>query len=157
VVTGVLVATAVAGCSAGFDATSVQPYAPSDGVLAERGDIKIQNALVVSSSAGTVGVVSAAVANTGKQKDTLTGITSPDGTVDFTGKGNLPPNGALVLGADTNPSATLSGMTRLPGETIRLTFTFRRGEAITLETVVVPATGDYASVTPPATAEPSGS
>ena len=142
----------LAGCSAGFDATSIEPYAPSDGVLANSGQLRILNALVVSSNSGTAGVISASIVNRGTKPDELVDISSPDGTVDLTGDGTLRRSSAVRLGAGTRPAATMTGLTKLPGETITVTMTFRRADPLTIETVVVPATGPYASITPAPTA-----
>lgn len=142
----------LAACSSGFNATSLQPYAPADGILVDNGDLRIQNALVVSSPSATSGVVSAAIANNGDRPDRLTGVTSPDGQVDLTGSGALPPGGSLPLGADTGTSATITGLKKLAGETITLRLTFRRADPVTFTTVVVPATGGYATITPGPTA-----
>jgi hypothetical protein len=144
----VAVTALLAGCAAGFEATSVEPYAPSDGIMADSGQIRVLNALVVATSTLSSGVISATIVNRGEVDDRLTGITSPDGTVDLTGRGDLPAADAVPLGAETDPSATISGLTKLPGETITLRVTFRRADPVTIHTVVVPATGDYASITP---------
>jgi hypothetical protein len=149
--TAVLSAALLTGCASGFDATSIKPYAPSDGILANTGDLRIQNILVVSTGAN--GVVSGSIANRGTSGDALTDMTSPDGTVDLTGNGRIGPKSAIRLGADTETSATISGLTKLPGETITLKLTFRRADPVTIHTVVVPASGDYASITPAPTAE----
>ena len=79
-------------------------------------------------------------------------MTSPDGTVDLTGNGKIPPKAAIRLGAGTETSATISGLTKLPGETITLKLTFRRADPLTIRTVVVPASGVYSSITPAPTA-----
>jgi copper(I)-binding protein len=138
----------LSGCAAGFGATSVKPYAPSDGVMANTGQLRVLNALVVASPEVTNGVVSTVIVNRGDHADKLTGLTSPDGSVDLTGDGTLEPGTSLRLEADTNPSATISGLTALPGETITLKLTFAEADPLTIKTVVIPATGDYASITP---------
>jgi len=148
VIAGVAAAALLAGCSAGFDATSTEPYAPSDGILANSGDLRVQNALVVASDTLSSGVVIMTIANRGDGDDRLTGLTSPDGSVDLTGDGSLPAGAAVRLGSDTDPSATISELTALPGETIRLRLTFARSEPLQIDTVVVPADGYYASITP---------
>ncbi|HET9945398.1 MAG TPA: hypothetical protein VFR56_07065, partial [Actinomycetes bacterium] len=43
-----LTVTVLAGCSSGFGATSTKDYAPSDGIVAGDGDIRVLNALVVA-------------------------------------------------------------------------------------------------------------
>jgi len=148
--TAVLSAALLTGCASGFNATSIKPYAPSDGVEANTGDIRILNLLVVSTGAN--GVVSGSIVNRGTSRDALTDLTSPDGTVDLTGNGKIPPKAAIRLGAGTETSATISGLTKLPGETITLKLTFRRADPVTIRTLVVPASGDYSSITPAPTA-----
>jgi copper(I)-binding protein len=138
----------LSGCAAGFNATSVKPYAPSDGVMSNTGHLRILNALVVASPDITNGVVSGVIVNRGHHRDKLTGLTSPDGKVDLTGVGTLRPGTSVRLGADTNPSATISGLTALPGETITLKLRFAEADPVTIRTVVIAAKGPYASVTP---------
>jgi hypothetical protein len=148
VITAVAAAALLAGCSAGFDATSTQPYAPSDGILANSGDLRVQNALVVASDSVSSGVVIMTIANRGDRDDRLTGLTSPDGSIDLTGDTTLAAGSAVRFGSDTDPSATITELTALPGETITLRLTFRRAEPLQFKTVVVPADGYYASITP---------
>jgi copper(I)-binding protein len=143
----VLATVLLTGCGVGFNATAVQPYAAGDGVEGNSGDIRVVNALVVASPTITSGVISATIVNRGTHEDTLTRITSPDGTVSFSGPATLAPGVATMLGADTDPSATITGLTRLAGESITLHLTFRNAHPLTLHTVVVAAGGAYASVT----------
>ena len=53
---------------AGFDATSAKPYAPSDGIMADSGDLRVLNALVVAADGDSTGVVSATIANRGDRR-----------------------------------------------------------------------------------------
>ena len=145
----------LSGCGAGFDATSVKAYAPSDGIMADIGHLRILNTLVVASDSFSSGVVVATIVNDGKKADDLTGITSPDGTVDLTGDGTIDPGAAVQLGAGTELSATLSSLTSLPGETITLHLRFARADPVTIHTVVVPASGAYASITAAPTPSPT--
>lgn len=138
----------LAACSQGFNAATLKQYSPSDGALVDSGDLQLQNVLVVASTSATAGVVSTVIANNGDQRDRLTGLTSPDGQVDLTGSGTVPAHGALPMGADTGTSATITGLKKLAGETITLRFTFRRADPVTVQTVVVTASGPYASITP---------
>jgi hypothetical protein len=145
----------LSGCGAGFDATSVKAYAPSDGIMADTGHLRILNTLVVASDSYSSGVIIATIANDGTKADELTGITSPDGTVDLTGDGTIDAGAAVSLGAGTDLSATLSSLTSLPGETITLHLRFARADPVTIHTVVVPATGPYESITPAPIASPT--
>jgi hypothetical protein len=148
-------AALLSGCGAGFDATSVKAYAPSDGIMADTGHLRILNTLVVASDSYSSGVIIATIANDGAKADELTGITSPDGTVDLTGDGTIDAGAAVGLGAGTELSATMSSLTSLPGETITLHLRFTRADPVTIRTVVVPATGPYASITAAPTATPT--
>jgi hypothetical protein len=152
VLTPVLIALSTlalsAGCAAGNNAQTLKPYSPADGVVANSGSIRVLNALVVADPAGTTGVVSLTIVDRGNRGDSLTGLTSPDGSVDLTGTRDLPAGGAVRFGATTEPSATISDLTKKAGENITLLMTFARTEPITLHTVVVPATGAYADITP---------
>jgi hypothetical protein len=136
------------GCAAGNNAQTLQPYAPADGVVANSGSIRVLDALVVADASGTTGVVSLTIVNRGNQENSLTDLSSPDGTVDLTGTRALPAGVAVRFGATTEPSATISDLKTQPGRTIKLTFAFAHSLPITLETLVVPATGPYASLTP---------
>ena len=138
----------VAGCSAGYNAQSIKPYAPAEGVVADRGDIRILDALVVSVAGSNRGVLSMTVVNRGSQDDQITAITSTRGRIDLTGGTDLPAGGSVVFGADTDPSATIEALSREPGQTIEIVVRFARTLPITLRTVVVAPTGQYASVTP---------
>lgn len=148
-------AALLTGCSAGFDATSIQPYAPADGVLANSGDIRVLNALVVADADGDTGVVSMTLVNRGTRDDRLTEITSPDGSVALTGDTTLPAGGAVRLGSDTDVTAVVEGLAKQAGENIRLRLSFSRTPPVTINTVVVAATGDYAEITPSATPTPT--
>jgi hypothetical protein len=135
------------GCGAGFGAQSVQTYAPSDGALADNGSIRVLNALVVAEEGSSTGVISMSLANHGNRDDRLSGITSSAGTVNLTGAGDLPAGSSVRFGAGTSPSATIDGLKRRPGENMTLRLSFTRSGPITVRTVVVPASGDYAEVT----------
>jgi hypothetical protein len=136
------------GCAAGLSAQTIKPYSPADGVTGDSGDIRVLNALVVADATGTTGVVSLTIVNRGNQDNSLTDITSPDGNVDLTGTRDLPAGQAVRFGATTEPSATISDLTSKPGENITLVLTFARAEPLRLHTIVLPATGAYAELTP---------
>lgn len=136
----------VSGCAAGYSARTVQPYAPSDGIVTDSGSLRILDAIVVA--AGDRGVLSMTVVNRGDRDDELTGITSGGGQVDLTGSRDLPAGQAVRFGADTDPSATIEGLSRAAGQTIRLRLTFAGSQPVTLDTVVLGPRGAYANVTP---------
>jgi len=153
----VVTATALlGGCSAGFDATSTKPYAPADGVIASSGDLRVLNALVVVAEGGDEGLVSMTVVNRGTQDDRVTGITTPSGSVAVDGDTRLPAGGSLTFGA-AGTTATVSGLAKAPGQAIELRVAFARAEPVLLRTVVVPAVGEYATLTPSPSPTPTPS
>jgi hypothetical protein len=88
------------------------------------------------------------ITNRGDSDDRLTGLTSPDGTIDLTGDTSLAAGTGVRFSSDTDPSATITSLTALPGEEITLRMTFAKAEPLQITTVVVPADGYYASITP---------
>lgn len=145
-----LVLALVAGCGSGFDATARQSYAPGDGVQAGTGDLRVVSALVVSPKGSSDGVLLMAVVNNSDQDEQITSIDTDAGTTDFTGSHAIAANQTVVFGAGSDPSVTMRNLSTKPGETITVKISFADAEPITLHTVVVPAAGDYASITPPA-------
>jgi hypothetical protein len=87
------------------------------------------------------------VVNRGSQDDRVTDITTPSGSVAVSGDDELLAGGSLAFGA-TGTTATVSGLDRSPGQQITLKVAFARAEPVTLRTVVVQATDEYASLTP---------
>lgn len=138
----------LAGCSAGFDATSTQPYAPADGLYAESGTMRALNVLVVADDTGSSGVLVMTLVNRGDGDDRLTDVESSGGTVSLSGPADLPAGEALRFSNDTEPTVTFAGLTALAGEAIEVTLRFADAQPITVNTVVVPADGDYAGITP---------
>lgn len=144
----------VSGCGAGYNARSIQPYAPSDGIVTDSGSLRVLDALVIAASDADRGVLSMRIVNRGARDDELTDITSNAGQVDLTGSRTLPAHRAVSFGADTDPSATIEGLKRAAGQTIRLRLTFANSQPLTIDTIVVSPAGAYAGLTPgPATPE----
>lgn len=150
----VLTVTGLAGCSSGFDATSTQDYAPSDGIVAGDGDIRVLNALVVATEGADEGVVSMTVVNRGETSDRITAIRSDAGDVTLGGDTSLPPGAAVSFGTE-EATATVTGLTKEPGQAVALTVRFAKAEPLTFRTVIVLGTDDYASLTPPTSPTPT--
>jgi hypothetical protein len=152
-----LVLALATGCGSGFDATARQSYAPGDGVQAGSGDLRVVSALVVAPEGSSDGVLLMAVVNNSDNGAEITSIDTAAGTVDYTGSHVIPDNQTVVFGAGSDPSVTLRNLSAKPGEAITLKISFADAEPITLHTVVVPATGDYASITPAPAPSPTPS
>jgi hypothetical protein len=152
-----LVTVLATGCGSGFDATARQSYAPGDGIQAGTGDLRVVAALVVSPEDSDDGVIMMAVVNNGEQDEEITSVDANKGEVEYTGSHTIPAGETVIFGAESDPSATVRNLSAEPGETITLKISFAEAEPIVLRTVVVPATGDYASITPAAEPTPTPS
>jgi hypothetical protein len=109
----------------------------------------------VSPEGSQDGVILMAVVNNGDQDEEITSIEADDGEVDYTGSHTIPAGKTVLFGAGSDPSATVRNLSTEPGEAILVKVSFADAEPIRLRTVVVPATGDYASITPAAEPTPT--
>ncbi|WP_405702159.1 DUF461 domain-containing protein [Streptomyces sp. NBC_00069] len=177
---GALAATAavfsiasLAACGAGQNAETLQ--IKPDNAAVTKGDIKIQNALVITQGEKEKkgpAAVSATVFNTGDTPQTLDAITLPGGkskvvlkgTEGAAGKVTVPAHGSVVIGGKGNASAVVEGGEAVQnGNAQKVVFQLSKAGDVGLEAFVVPATGMYAGFGPteaPAAAPgsaPSGS
>ncbi|AEY90130.1 lipoprotein [Streptomyces hygroscopicus subsp. jinggangensis 5008] len=173
----------LAACGAGNNAQTLE--IKPDNAATSVGDIKVQNALVITQpdlqSTGPA-VISATLFNSGSTDQTLQSV-----TLDGSGtsaelkpaKGQsltVPAHGSLILGGKDNASATLpSGREAVQdGNAQKITFTFSKTGKVSLRAFVVPATSYFdkwgptqvpsapagaggAAATPSGSASPSGS
>jgi len=138
----------LAACAAGNDAQTLE--VKPDNAATTVGDIKVQNALVITQPNTTAtgpAVISATLFNNGSTDQTLDSINvGGDGTAEITpadGKGKLtiPAGGSVILGGKGNASAALTN----PGEAVKdgnaqqVTFGFSKTGAVSLRAFVVPA------------------
>ncbi|MFF4371211.1 DUF461 domain-containing protein [Streptomyces sp. NPDC001594] len=177
---GALAASAVvfslaslAACGAGNDAQTLQ--IKPDNAAVTKGDIKVQNALVITKGdkekKGPASV-SATLFNSGDKDQTLDAITLAGGKSKVTlkgaegsGKVTVPAGGSVVLGGKGNASAVVEGGREAVqnGNVQEMTFQLSTAGDVKLEAYVVPATGMYAGYGPTeapaagATPAPSGS
>lgn len=162
-VTAVSIAS-LAACGAGKDAQTLEIR--PDNASTAVGDLKVQNALVVTpSGAETTGpaAVSATIFNGGSRAETLESITvAGAGKVELTpGKGkslSVPAGGSIVIGGKDNASAVLPDGGLVNGDVEKVTFTFSTTGAVSLRAFIVPADGHLAEWGPSgAPAAPSAS
>lgn len=164
---GALAATAVvfsiaslAACGAGNDAQTLQIR--PDNAAVTKGEIKIQNALVISQNEKDkkgAAAVSATVFNSGTKPQTLDSITLPGGkgavvlkAATGTGKVTVPAGGSVVLGGQGNASAVIENGAEAGkvGDTQKIVFQLSSTGGVELDAFVVPATGMYAGFGPSA-------
>nr|WP_202508125.1 DUF461 domain-containing protein [Streptomyces sp. SID1046] len=157
----------MAACGAGQDAQTLQ--IKPDNAAATKGDIEVQNALVITQGQkGEKGpaVVSATVFNNGTKAQTLDGITLPGGKgkvalkpAEGSGKVTVPALGYVVIGGKGNASAVIEdgAATVRDGEVQKVLFQLSSTGGIELEAFVVPATGAFAPFGPTAAPAPAAS
>ncbi|MFJ4523196.1 DUF461 domain-containing protein [Streptomyces sp. NPDC088810] len=156
----------LAACGAGNDSQTLE--IKPDNAATSVGDIKIQNALVITQPdlhATGPAVISATLFNGGRTDQTLQSV-----TVEGSGtsaelkpaKGQsltVPAGGSLVLGGKDNASATLpSGREAVQdGNAQKITFTFSEAGKVSLRAFVVPATSYFDKWGPTQIPSPSAS
>jgi hypothetical protein len=130
--------------SCGFDQPTDRVYNPGVGVNDRSGSVDVLGAVVVSSSNGTGTVSATFVNNDPTHADAVTRVTGPGVTVSLPGPIDLKPGGTAKL-SDTTP-ALAKGTAVKSGFLVPLTFSFERGQNVTLQVPVVPRSGDYANI-----------
>jgi len=145
---------ALSGC--GFDAQTLQPYTPAQGVNTDVQSVKVRNLVIIANQSGR-GRVSASLVATGNA-DALAAVSGtahkPDGSqataLTVTG-GNvsLPTNKLVVLTGDGAPTIGVAASDLRPGLTADLTLQFSSGAQTKLTVPVVSAADPhYAAAAP---------
>ncbi|MFI9646557.1 DUF461 domain-containing protein [Streptomyces sp. NPDC052040] len=162
----------LAACGAGNNSQTLE--IKPDNAATSVGDIKIQNALVITQpdpKAKGPAVISATVFNTGRTDQTLDSISvDGDGTAALSpgkggGKVTIPAGESIVIGGKDNASAILdnTGAAVQNGNAQKITFGFSKTGDVSLRAFVVPAESYFTKwgpsniPTPSASATPSGS
>ena len=140
--------TSLAACAAGNDAQTLQ--IKPDNAATSVGDIKIQNALVITQpdleSTGPA-AISATLFNSGKTAQTLDAIKvdDTDKTAELKaakgGSLTIPAGGSLIIGGKDNAAAVLPSSREAiqDGNAQKITFTFSKTGDVSLRAFVVPA------------------
>lgn len=142
----------LAACGAGNDAQTLE--IKPDNAATSVGDIKIQNALVITQpdlkSTGPA-VISATVFNSGSSPETLQSVvlegsgTSAELKAPKGQSLSVPAGGSLILGGKGNASAALPSARESvqDGNAQKITFTFSKTGKVSLSAFVVPATSYF--------------
>ncbi|MEV7284576.1 DUF461 domain-containing protein [Streptomyces sp. NPDC093252] len=155
----------LAACGAGNNAQTLQIV--PDNAATSVGDIKIQNAIVITqpeADASGPAAVSATLFNTGRSAQTLDSIAvEGHGNAEITpatGSGPLtvPAGGSVIIGGEGNASAVLAeGEGLVDGDAQPVTFTFSSTGDVGLQAFVVPAESFFTNWGPSAVPTPSPS
>lgn len=161
VAVSVVTVATLTGCAAGFNAETNNIDSPGEGISGSVGDVKIRGALLagVEEEPGS-GVLVMGVVNDGAEVDALTEVRVADGEpTDLGSSVSLRPRQLVQFGTnEDSPDAVYGGTYVLDGPADRLvagdfipvSFTFRNAGSVTLDLLVLPATGDFATATPTA-------
>lgn len=161
VVAGLGAALLLTGC--GFNAQTLQPYTPAQGVNVDTGDVKVRNLVLVSDDEGR-GIVSASLISS--RADQLTGIQGTpikdDGTpgAPLTVSGGEPvdlPANQLVVLTNPQPVLSVSSPDLEPGMIADLTLTFASGATTSLRAPVMGYDDPIYETISPAPASPTAS
>lgn len=134
---------ALAGCSATNPITTTRPYAPSDGVAAQVGDVRAANLLVVAAAADGPGALQGALTNAGTsdQRVTVGSAGAPVAEVDVAAGSTVLLGGAGERIVFTVPDA--------PGATTPLTLSSTGSATTTVPVPVLDGTlSEYATLVP---------
>lgn len=149
----VLAAPMLSSCGVSFGAQTDQVYNPSAGVDDQSGTVDVLNALVVSGADGSGTVVATLVNKDQQNVDRLRTVSGagPDSnlTVNVAGKTTIPAGGLLNLA--TSSSITARDKRIVPGNFVKITFSFDRAQAITVDVPVFSASNpEYKNIKVPA-------
>ena len=157
----VVVGLLTSGCGSNFNAESQDPYQPGPGITDRSSDVFVINMLVVTSDEG-MGTVVGSLVNQRSQSDYVVEFTAshseagelrtsplPAVPADEASSGGdapsagvaVPASGATQLPKDAQLQVT--GEAVVPGTLVTLTFTFHRGEPVTVEVPVFSEDNSY--------------
>jgi copper(I)-binding protein len=158
-----VLAPALAGCEAGFNAPTLEYHPAAFGAYASKNGVSISNAFVLGPSprgpevaGGRAGLFFAITAQDG---DKLVSISAPGtaSTVKLAGGSVNLPAATLVDLSGPVPKAVLTGLSSPleSGTLVALNFNFAEAGTITLTVPVQPKAYEYATFSPPANASPT--
>ncbi|MFG1709083.1 copper chaperone PCu(A)C [Nonomuraea sp. M3C6] len=165
-----LAAPAIAGCGAGFDATTNKPYAPNEaqalieqGAYGSKSGIQIPQAFILGpDSGGQLAWRGSApiylnILNTGGAPDTLQAVSAGNmGTVKVTAPIQLPSN-QLVNTGKPAPQIMLEGIPKSlrGGESIKLDLQFANAGIVSMNVPVVTRSREFKGYPPAPNAVPA--
>jgi hypothetical protein len=145
VAAGALVlAAALAGCSATNPITTAEAYAASDGVRVELGDLTGENLLVVAAAADEPGALQGALTNRGTDTVTVTLSTTADSSRDI----RVPAGSTVLLGGSEGRDVLLT-TPDAPGAVTALTLSTGPAGSLAVEIPVLDGTlPEYTDLVP---------
>jgi len=144
----------LSGCSFFSPDTSLEPYAPAEGLQTELGDLMVRNMLVVSEGGGEPGLLIGALVNRGED-DVTVGVEVGGTTAEI----GVPAGSSVSIGAAVEPPDGERPMARsetvevdevgpAAGDVIELTVTDSAAGSVVLQVPVQLPDGPYADLVP---------
>ncbi len=140
------------GCSFTSRDVTLEPYAPSDGLQVDLGEVLVRNVLVVSEGDGAPGVVSGALVNRGEEDAVVLVEVGPTiDEVDVAAGATVFLSGydSSFEGGDS-VQVVVESVDPIAGGVIPITFSDPVADSATLEVPILLPEGPYAEITPPA-------
>lgn len=156
ILAGAVLAGVLAGCSVFSPATTIEPYDPSDGVNVDlENGVKLRNFLVVATEKGGVGAVVGSLVNDGDRSVTVE-LTAQFGesTQPSVTRISVPANGLVLVAPGEQQEMSIPDIPVAPGENIEMSATAASAGTDWFDTPVLPAEGEYATLTAAPTTEP---
>jgi hypothetical protein len=137
----VLAAPVLTSCGGNLDLQTNQVYNPAEGVDERSGEVDVLNALIVSGENGSGTVVATLVNNNQTTEDSLKGVAGAgqDASMQVTPGGQTAIPAAGVLNLAEEGRIFVEGERVKAGYFVTMTFSFDRGQAVTVEAPVVNA------------------
>lgn len=136
-------ALALSACS---PITTDEPYAASDGIRAQVGQLEVLNLMIVSESKGSEGRLLGAASSSSEESDTLT-ITAEDGSIDI--PVSLGAGETVNFSGDEDEVVLVDDVSVEPGSNVRVTLTNDAGESVDVHVPVLDGTlAEYADSVP---------
>ena len=132
---------ALSSCSVSFDAQTDAVYNAAVGVDDRSGSVDVLNALVVSGTEGSGTVVATFVNNDSQNDDSLKGVAGAgeDSSLQVTPGGSTDIIAGGLLSLAEEGEVEVRGERVVPGNFVEITFSFDRGEPVTVKAPVVTA------------------
>jgi hypothetical protein len=147
-VLSVFCAISVAGCGAGFNASTMQTQPAGPGVYSEIGAMDVQNAVIVRGEENSATLIVTFI-NTGEESDKLTSISvsgpTPQSIVtSYEGGLEIPAGGFIAVGSPGQPTIDLVGFAPAESAYVKVSFLFEKAGELRLALLTVPATEAFA-------------
>lgn len=143
-------AALVAGCGAGFNATTMQTQPANAGIYASVGAIDVQNAVIVLTEDNAAKLVATFI-NTGSEPDFLLGVNvsgpAPQSiTTSYQGPLEVPAGKFVVVGPAFEPQIDLVGFAPAESAYVKVNLLFEQAGELRLSLLTVPATAAFADL-----------